>query len=99
LPPAHNVFVYLYDGEMLAGENKKALPQRAAGLLGDGEQVRFEAGQDGAGALLLAGKPLHESIVQYGPFVMNTRNEIEQAISDYQSGRLSREQIGQIRID
>ena len=39
--------------------------------------------------LLLAGRPLNEPVVQYGPFVMNTREEIEQAIHDYQSGRLA----------
>jgi redox-sensitive bicupin YhaK (pirin superfamily) len=39
--------------------------------------------------LLIAGRPIDEPIVQYGPFVMNTREEIEQAIADYQSGRLA----------
>ena len=48
------------------------------------------AGAEGARVLLLAGKPLREPVVQYGPFVMNTREEIEQAIRDYQSGQLTR---------
>ncbi len=48
--------------------------------------------------LLLAGKPIREPIVQYGPFVMNTREEIEQAIEDYQSGRIAGEQVKRIKV-
>jgi redox-sensitive bicupin YhaK (pirin superfamily) len=53
--------------------------------------VRFEAraGEEGARFLVLAGRPLHEPIAQYGPFVMNTVEEIEQAIMDYQAGKLA----------
>jgi len=50
--------------------------------------VRVEAGTEGAHFLLLAAKPLREPVVQYGPFVMNTREEIEQALADYRDGRL-----------
>ncbi len=52
-----------------------------------GDTVRIEAGAEGARVLLLAGKPIGEPIVQYGPFVMNTREEIIQAIQDYQAGK------------
>jgi hypothetical protein len=85
----HRAFVYQYEGELRVGAERRELPTQAAGLLSDGEHVRLEAG-DGAEArlLLLAGKPIGEPIVQYGPFVMNTREEIEQAIRDYQAGRL-----------
>jgi hypothetical protein len=80
------------------GEDRKPLPQRAAGLLSAGNTVRIEAGEKGARVLLLAGKPIGEPIVQYGPFVMNTREEIEQAIADYQSGVLAKEQVRRIKV-
>ena len=98
--PGHNAFLYAYEGEATVGDDNKPLPQRAAGLLSDGDRVKITAGSRGARVLLLAGKPLREPIVQYGPFVMNTRDEIEQALGDYQSGRLAltREQIQQIKV-
>jgi hypothetical protein len=98
LPASHNVFVYPYEGEVTIGDAGKPLPNRAAGLLGEGERVKISAPGGAARALVLAGKPLREPIVQYGPFVMNTHEEIEQAVADYQAGRLSREQIGRIKI-
>ncbi len=87
LPSGHNAFLYAYEGEAKVGD--KVLPHRAAGLLSDGEVVKVGSDKGGK-VLLLAGKPLREPIVQYGPFVMNTREEIERAIADYQSGALAR---------
>jgi redox-sensitive bicupin YhaK (pirin superfamily) len=55
----------------------------------DGEGIRVQAGPEGVRFLLLAARPLREPVVQYGPFVMNTREEIEQAIADYRDGRLA----------
>jgi len=81
-------FLYVYDGDAQVGDPPRPLPHRAAGLLGDGDRVRIAAGPAGARLLLLAGAPIREPVVQYGPFVMTTREEIEQAIRDYQSGRL-----------
>jgi hypothetical protein len=98
LPGGHNAFVYVYEGDALVGAERKPVAHRAAGLLSAGDAVRIEAGAGGTRVLLLAGKPLREPVVQYGPFVMNSRAEIEQAIADYQSGALSREQIGRIKI-
>jgi len=98
LPAGHNAFVYAYEGEALVGEERKPLANRAAGLLSEGEITRLEAGRNGARVLLLAGNPLREPIEQYGPFVMNTREEIEQAIADYQAGNFSREQIRRLKI-
>jgi quercetin 2,3-dioxygenase len=98
LPAGHNAFLYAYEGDALVGEERKQLPHRAAGLLSDGERIRIEAGAGGARLLVLAGRPLREPVVQYGPFVMNTREEIEQAIADYQAGVLSKGEIGRIRV-
>ena len=98
LPAGHNAFLYAYEGDALVGEERKRLAHRAAGLLSDGEGVRIEAGAGGARLLVLAGRPLREPVVQYGPFVMNTREEIEQAIADYQAGVLSKGEIGRIRV-
>lgn len=87
LPRGHAAFSYAYEGEAeVAGEK---LPHRAACILGDGESVRIRAGESGASLLVLAGKPIGEPVAQYGPFVMNTRAELEQAIEDYRSGRLT----------
>ncbi len=65
------------------------MPHRSAGVLSSGGHVRVQAGTQGARFLLLAARPLREPVVQYGPFVMNTREEIEQAVEDYRSGRLA----------
>jgi len=85
----HNAFLYPYEGSLrieAAGE-PRPLAAHHAGLLGQGDHVAVAAESDAA-FLLLAAKPLGEPVVQYGPFVMNTREEIEQAIRDYQQGRL-----------
>jgi redox-sensitive bicupin YhaK (pirin superfamily) len=86
----HNVFVYPFEGSIRIGPAEAAhtLEAQDAGVLTPGDTVEISAGEHGAAFLLLAGKPLHEPIVQYGPFVMNTREEIEQAFRDYQSGQL-----------
>jgi Pirin-related protein len=90
-PREHNTFLYVYEGDALvgAGSDARALPFRAAGLLTPGDSVHVAAGAQGVRALLLSGKPIGEPVVQYGPFVMNTPAEIEQAIVDYQRGRLA----------
>jgi hypothetical protein len=98
LPAAHNAFLYAYDGEARVGEDRSRLANRTAALLTDGESVRIEAGEEGARVLALAGKPIGEPIVQYGPFVMNTREEIEQAIRDYQSGALASKEVARLKI-
>jgi hypothetical protein len=59
-------------------------------VLSPGDQIEITATADGARFILLAGRPLREPIAQYGPFVMNTPAEIEQAIRDYQGGTLTR---------
>jgi hypothetical protein len=88
-PVTHNVFVYVYEGDAFVGDDARPLPFRSAGLLTHGDEARVRAGEQGVKLLLLAGKPIGEPIVQYGPFVMNTSEEIQQAIADYQAGRLA----------
>jgi redox-sensitive bicupin YhaK (pirin superfamily) len=98
LPAGHSAFVYSYEGEILVGEGRKEVPHRAAGLLSEGAEIKLQAKERGARVLVLAGKPLREPVVQYGPFVMNSREEIEQAIDDYQSGSFAKGDIGRIKI-
>jgi redox-sensitive bicupin YhaK (pirin superfamily) len=87
----YNAFLYLYEGSAVIGAEGAArpLPHRAAGVLSDGDELRVRADASGVRFLLLAARPLREPVVQYGPFVMNTREEIEQAVADYRSGRLA----------
>ncbi|MGH8401927.1 MAG: pirin family protein [Gammaproteobacteria bacterium] len=89
IPMGHNAFLYIYEGEVTVEGDARSLTTHAAGILDSvGDTVAVRAGKNGARLLLIAGKPLNEPVVQYGPFVMNTREEIEQAIRDYQSGKL-----------
>ena len=87
VPAGHHAFVYAYEGSVSIGG--QVLPTQHAGLLGDGEQVEILAGDEQVRLILVAGKPLGEPVVQYGPFVMNTREEIDQALDDYRHGRLT----------
>jgi hypothetical protein len=78
---------YVYDGQLqLDGTD---LPAHQLGIFTNGDEVHLRAGTHGAGALLLAAKPIGEPVAQYGPFVMNTPQEIQQAIDDYRAGRLT----------
>ena len=86
-PAGHNAFIYVYEGSVRIGD--EVIERYHAGLLGAGDHVLLTGGPQGSRAVLLAGKPLHEPVVQYGPFVMNTREEIEQALEDYRNGRLT----------
>ncbi|MBX9812384.1 MAG: pirin family protein [Burkholderiales bacterium] len=88
----YNAFLYVYEGSAEVGPAGAARPLKAhsAGVLAAGDQIEVTAGAEGARFILLAARPLNEPVAQYGPFVMNTREEIEQAIRDYQSGELVR---------
>ena len=89
LPPSHNGFVYVYRGALEIADTQVPL-QRMAILKNDvdrdGVVVKASVATR---ALLIAGKPLGEPIAQYGPFVMNTNEEIFQAVQDYQAGRFA----------
>ncbi|MEY4643690.1 MAG: pirin family protein [Hylemonella sp.] len=92
LPESHHAFLYVYRGSIQVGAPTSAteVPSRRMAILGNsGDGVRLQAGADAARALLIAGQALHEPIAQYGPFVMNTRAQLMQAVEDYQNGRLA----------
>jgi hypothetical protein len=89
----HHAFVYPFEGEVtIAGSQ---LLKHSAAILSDGDRVTVTAGPAGARFVLVAGKPIGEPVVQYGSFVMNTREEIEQAVADFRAGRPS----GMIGVD
>jgi len=87
LPAGHNAFVYVYRGGLKIGDTDVGV-QRMAILANDGDGVVLKA-PAATRALLIAGKPLGEPIAQYGPFVMNTNDEIFQAVKDYQAGKFA----------
>ncbi|MEO7246729.1 MAG: pirin family protein [Rubrivivax sp.] len=90
LPAGHNAFVYVYRGALTI-DGSVVLHQRMA-ILGpgaDADGVALQAGDAGARVLLVAGQPLNEPIAQYGPFVMNTNEQIFQAVDDFRHGRLA----------
>lgn len=93
IAPDHNAFVYVFGGgaEIGAGEDADAKLIRDGDLavLGAGDAVRIRAGDEGARLILVAGRPLNEPVFKYGPFVMNSKEEIVQAINDYQNGTFS----------
>jgi redox-sensitive bicupin YhaK (pirin superfamily) len=85
VPEGHNAFVYPYEGKVAIGAD--ALGPHQAGILAPGSEVEITPLSGPARFLMLAARPLGEPVVQYGPFVMNSREQIEQAIADYQTGR------------
>jgi redox-sensitive bicupin YhaK (pirin superfamily) len=87
IPFQHNAFVYVYRGE-LARQSQKIPPQHLAILANEttADGLILQAERESR-VLLVAGKPLHEAIVQHGPFVMNTQQQILETLADYKSGR------------
>ncbi len=87
--PGHTVFAYVFEGQGTFGppENDgQTVAGRALVVFGNGERVEARAGDRPVRFLLISGKPLGEPIARYGPFVMNTREEIEQALRDLRAG-------------
>lgn len=89
IPATHNAFIYVYRGAAEINGSTVAV-QRMAILENDtaADGVTLSASQD-TRLILVAGKPLNEEIVQYGPFVMNTQEQIHAAIEDFRNGRLA----------
>lgn len=89
LPAAHNAMVYAFEGQLTVGADRRQIKAGTGAILGPGDAVGMQAVGGAARALLLAGQPLDEPVVQYGPFVMNTREEIEQTLADFRRGELT----------
>lgn len=91
VPEQLNALIYVYEGAIAVGSSEQpgVLQSRQLGRLDAGNEVRVRAMESDARLLLIAGRPLREPIVQYGPFVMNRREEIEQAVLDFRAGRLA----------
>jgi redox-sensitive bicupin YhaK (pirin superfamily) len=92
LPPDYAAFLYVFEGSLRVGAEAKPVASHELAVLSEGEAVRLtgvSAGADGqsARAILVAGRPLREPVAKYGPFVMNTRAELQQAFEDYQNGK------------
>jgi redox-sensitive bicupin YhaK (pirin superfamily) len=85
LPSGHNVFAYVYEGEVASGESVAGKGELL--VFGAGEAVRFDGRAQRSRLILVAGRPIGEPVARYGPFVMNTQAEIMQAVQDYQAGR------------
>ncbi|PMS33305.1 hypothetical protein B0G57_120129 [Trinickia symbiotica] len=89
VPREFRVFAYPLAGAGLYGEREQAVqPQHMIAFDDDGDAIRLAAGDEPLDALLIGGVPLNEPVVRHGPFVMNSEDEIRQAIVDYQSGRM-----------
>jgi hypothetical protein len=88
LPAGHTAFAYVYDGRVTFGppEDPREVTAGQLAVLGDGDGVSAATGDIGVRFLVLAARPLREPIARYGPFVMNTREEIVQAVEDYRRG-------------
>ena len=92
LPKGHAVFAYVADGEVEFGCGSHNSParvrERNIAVFDEGDHVRAITDDSSARFLLIAGQPINEPVVRYGPFVMNTQAEINQAILDYQNGSM-----------
>ena len=85
IPDGHNAFLYVIEGKGTLGADKRAITQGDLAILTD--RGTLEGTADGnLRFLLVAGKPIREPIAKYGPFVMNTQDQLRQAINDYQRG-------------
>lgn len=86
LPEGHTVFAYVFEGEGVFGEDGTLISATNLVIFGDGEIVKIHAENKPVRFLLISGNPLNEPIARYGPFVMNTPEEIEEALRDLQKG-------------
>lgn len=88
IPQGHNAFVYVLDGSLNFSDQGLPLVKKELAVLSQGEAIKITALADSR-FLLIAGKPIGEPVERGGPFVMNTREEIKQAFTDYQTGQFA----------
>jgi redox-sensitive bicupin YhaK (pirin superfamily) len=96
VPRGHTAFAYVDQGEVSLGAERRAVKAPALVVFGDGDLVEASAGAGGGRFLLAAARPLGEPVARYGPFVMNTRAEIEQTLEDLRTGRFIRAEPGDV---
>jgi quercetin 2,3-dioxygenase len=82
-----NAFLYVIDGDVRVGGQGMPLQARHLGVLSEGDQVVVSSADSSARFLLIAGQPINESVARGGPFVMNTKEEIIQAYSDFRNNQ------------
>ena len=87
VPVDFNAFIYQLDGESTINNHEKIGDKSLVWFLNDDEKISIQAASD-VRLILLSGKPINEPVATYGPFVMNTQDEIAQAIEDFQSGKM-----------
>lgn len=90
VPNTHGGFLYVIDGSVRVGTEGRELPARSLGIFGSGERIEVSTGNAESRFLLIAGRRLNEPVARGGPFVMNTKQELQQAFQDYQSGRFQK---------
>jgi len=87
VPDNQTAFVYVFGGALQIGSQARAAVDGDMALLSHGDELKLRSTKDATRALVIAGQPLREPVARYGPFVMNTREEIYEAFTDFQSGR------------
>jgi len=87
VPDNQTAFVYVFGGALQIGTQARVAADGDMALLSNGAELKLRATKDATRALVIAGQPLREPVARYGPFVMNTREEIYEALTDFQSGR------------
>jgi len=86
MPAGHAAFAYVFEGSAEIGGDARSVPQGSLAVLGPGSRLTVRADKGPARLLVVAGKPIEEPVARYGPFVMNTQDEIRQAVRDFQAG-------------